>query len=184
MTKTKEELLDLAKTYEETILSNDLTRADVVMLLALIDARVKAKLNQSLPSAPVVASTIAPIETIETHTAITPTRKKEIVYDPIYDPAPPFAVETPPPQTQPTGAVMAQNGYACVCNACSKVVYMVNRDIPDNCKIPYFIESFTPMDATTPPLTRKADIMNVDGQISTDCPVCRASKTLYLTGKR
>jgi len=173
--KTVEELSDLAKTYEETILSNGLTKAEVVMLLALIDARVKSRLNS-------VAGVPAPVaKTTPTPPVV---KSKGISYDPMYDPAPPFHIDTPPPRETSTGAILAKEGHACVCNICTKVVYVVNKDIPDNCKIPEFINSFTPTVESFPPLTRTAEIMNVDGQISTDCPLCKGNKSLYLTGKK
>ncbi len=181
-----EEISDLARTYEETILSNKLTKAEAVMLLALIDARVKSKLFTTTPTvAPVAASTVKfPDDAVKPILPdVVPEKKKGISYDPLYDPAPPFDVEPLPPQTT-TGGIIAQKGHACVCNSCTRVVYMVNKDIPDNCKIPDFIASFTPIDESFPVITKKVEIMNVDGQISMDCPLCRGSKTLYLTGKK
>lgn len=182
----KEEILDLARTYEEALMGNNLTRAEMVMLLALIDARVKAKLQQ-LPSnptpAPVVVGKDSTGDVPENMKVRETTAKKSVAYDNMYDPPPPFDVDKPPPQGTGTGAILASKNSACMCNSCGKIIYMINRDIPDNCKVDYFIESFTPIEPA-PKMTKKIEIMNVDGQISTDCPLCKGGKTLYLTGKK
>src|SRR4030042_3175279 len=161
---TVEELAGLARTYEETILEHKLTRAEVVMLLALIDARVKEKLTSksTVAPAPVTASIDAPATTkkVAASIPVEPTRKKSIQYDPLYDPAPPFEVESPHPPVSSSG-ILVQRNQACVCNACGKISYIANRDVPNDCKVDFFIEQFTPF-GDAPVLTRKLEIMNVD----------------------
>lgn len=174
-----DELIKLTRDYEDVILAHQMTRAEVVMFLALLKERVMAKVNggetaPKPPSAPVTA-------VVEVEPPIS--TRKPIKYDPVFDPPPPMDVETPPPQNTPTGRILVTKNHACVCSACTKVAYIVNRDIPDNCKVDFFIASFTPMEGV-PPITRKNEIQNIDGQISTDCPLCGANKTLYLTGKK
>jgi hypothetical protein len=113
-----------------------------------------------------------------------PVKHKSIVYDPMYDPAPPMDVEPPPPREEINkNTVLAPRNFACVCNACNKVVYTCNREVKDGITVKEFIESYTPMPGYEA-LPRTAEIQNIEGTISTDCPDCKGSKTLYLTRKK
>lgn len=173
-----DELIQLTRDYEETILTHRMSKAEVVMFLALLKERVMAKVvgGVASPKHP------APVK-VEEEKVVNEPEKRSIKYDPVYDPAPQVNIETPPPLPVATDRILAQKNFACVCNACTKVAYIVNRDIKDGCKIDFFLESYTPMDGVKP-LTKSIEIQNIDGQISTDCPICGANKSLYLTGKK
>jgi hypothetical protein len=58
----------------------------------------------------------------------------------------------------------------------------VNRDIPDNAKAPYFLESFTPSEGVET-LPVPLNFVHDKEGIKIDCPFCHGDKSLYLTGK-
>jgi len=171
------DLSELAKTHEEALLAQNLTKSELIALLALIQARIYSKVYSNMgPSIVTVPLVSAP------KTESEPPKKstKSVKYDPVYDPQPPFEPDKPPERIVSV-KVLAQPNDACVCMACNKVSYTVNRLIRDGDKVDNFLASYTPM-PSVPKLTRKIEIMNVDGQISVDCPQCGANKSLYLTG--
>lgn len=173
------ELSELAKTHTEAIFAEELTLSEIIALLAIIEARIYSKVYGSMGSrekTPTAAPSSAPAA--KKDVPVKPA--KPIQYDPVYDPAPPFDVDKPPERVN-TGKVLAEPNHACLCAACNKVSYTVNRIIHDGDKVEDFLASYTPMPGI-PPLTRKIEIMNVDGQISINCPHCGANKSLYLTG--
>ena len=139
------EISALAKTHVEAILTHGLTKAEVVMLVAVITAR----LNQALVGN--AAPTLAPV--------------------------------TASPVVKPLGAKIADKGYACVCIACSKHIYTLNKDLYDNTMVKDFIESYTPMPGY-PAITRQMKISNIDNTITTNCPDCGGELSLYLTGRQ
>jgi hypothetical protein len=175
--KTVGELVKISGDVKDTLLAIGLTKAELIMVTAMLQARI----NTVVQGTPVVAPVTEDIPQIRGGEEPVKS-KKEIQYDPMYDPEPPMAIETPPARTTDGNKLLATKGHACVCNACTKVAYVVNRDIKDGMKVSEFIASFSPMDGVKP-LTNKIEIQNIDGQISTDCPVCGANKTLYLTGR-
>ncbi len=177
------DLNELAKTHADAIFLEELSKAEIVALLALIQARVMVKVYADIPQYE-IAAMVAPGKAPETKTRppkepVKPPNKP-IKYDPVYDPAPPFDVDKPPERVS-TGKVLAEPNHACVCVTCNKVGYTVNKLIKDGDRIDDFLTSYTPMPGIQP-LTRKIEIMNVDGQISIDCPICHANKSMYLTG--
>jgi len=148
------------------------------MFLALLDTRLKQRIVVS-------ASTEQEKPVKETSPATKPVipkkTKKGIVYDPVYDPPPPLSGDPlPPPEPTDPSRVLAAMNFACVCNSCNKVVYIVNQNIHDGCKVTDFVDSFTPTPGH-PKLELNIEIQNLNGKISTDCPACGAHKTLYLT---
>jgi len=177
---TIQEIDTLAKTYSDAIFTNELTKIELVMLLALIDARIKSAVfsagtGESRKSvSKKVVKRIVPVVR----------KKKGIKYDPMFDPAPPFSPDPlPPPEAVEPERILVSKNTACICSVCNKVIYIVKQDVYNNCKIPAFIDSFSPTDGNKP-IDRTAEIQNIDGQITTDCPSCGAFKTLYLTPKK
>jgi len=140
------ELSDLAKVHSDAIFLHNLTKAEVVMLLAVIVARV----NQAI-SGEVKVESVAP-------------------------PAPVIA-------TKPLGSVIANKGYPCVCVACAKHIYTVNKDVHENESVTDFISSYTPMPGY-PVMTKQLKISNVENNITTNCPDCGAELSLYLAGRQ
>ncbi len=143
---TSDEISALAKTHAEAIFTHNLTKAEVVMLLAVITARV----NQNLLG----------------NNTTNQVLKTE-------------------PTAKPLGAVIAPKGYPCVCVACSKKIYVVNKDVHENEKVGDFIDSYTPMPGY-PPITRQTKISNIENNITIDCPdkECSGELSLYLAGKQ
>lgn len=177
------DIAELAKTHEEAILASKLTRNELVALLGLLQARIMARVYGDVGPreiTPTTPSSKAPAP-ISDHLVEPVKPAKPVSYDPVYDPAPPFDIDKPPDRANASSRVLAQPNHACVCAACNKVSYTVNRLVKDGDKIDDFLKSFTPM-AGIKPLTRKIEVMNVDGQISIDCPMCHSNKSLYLTG--
>lgn len=174
------ELSGLAKVLEASLLSNKLTASEALMVVALLQARIisKAVLTTSVPETvvQVVDTTSKPV------TQQVP--KKAVKYDNLYDPPPPMSADKPPERAVEPQRILSKEGSPCICADCNKVVYMASRDIPNNCKVDYFIDSFTPLAKGAPPMSDRIEIQNIDGNISIDCPICGASKRLYLTGSR
>jgi hypothetical protein len=170
------ELSKMASDFSEAMFEEELSIAEMVSLLALINARVYMRIYANT-AAPEVIPTSVPVKAAPEAPKIKP---KSIKYDPVNDPAPPMNRESPPERSG-TGRILAHKNFACVCNACGKVQYIVNKDIPDNCSVETFRTSFTPLEGVVP-LPKTAEILNLDGKISTDCPGCNANKSLYLTG--
>ena len=98
--------------------------------------------------------------------------KRAVKYDPYYDPPPGMVGDAPPPRDVAKDTIIAKAGQACVCNQCNAVVYTINKDIRDNCKVADFIGSFTPFTSGVAALARTAEIQNIEGNISTDCVLC------------
>lgn len=138
------EISELAKTHVEAIFLHKLTKAEVVMLLAVIVARVEQALVGSVPPAVPVKAT---------------------------------------PVAKPLGAVIASKGSPCVCVACAKHIYTVNKDIHEHESVDSFISAFTPMPGY-PVMTKKIQISNVDNNITMSCPDCGGEFTLYLAGRQ
>jgi len=172
------ELSAIAKDITDTILSQELSKSEIVMLAALVQARV---ISVVLPtsSLPVVPTQKEPAIKEDNPTTQV---KKRIQYDE-YDPPPAVDIVEPPPRETSTGKELAPANKACVCSACQKVVYITNASIKDGCKIADFIKAFTPTEGM-PFITRKSEIQNIDGNISMDCPSCKTSKSLYLIGRK
>jgi len=170
---TLEEIYDMAKTYEKSMLAHNMTKMELVCLLGLINKRMDSRLlDPTTPPTPEIKTSVE---------KPTPQPHKGIKYDGLYDPPPPMDIDKPPERTS-TSRIIAKANQVCVCNACRAHVYTVNRDIPETSKIPEFIASFTPMPGEKP-IDKTTEIMNEDGSISMDCPHCHSSKTLFLTGK-
>lgn len=177
------ELSELARTHTEAILSNQLSKIEVIALLSLIEARIMSKVYSDVPKMEIISREPAGKgqEVKSDHPIEERKPSKPVAYDPIYDPKPPFSPD-PVPERPVSTRVLAEPGHACVCAACAKISYMVNKVIKDGDKVDDFLASYTPVD-DMPKLTRKIEIMNVEGQISTDCPRCHSNKSLYLTGR-
>lgn len=186
---TSIELNQIAKTLEDAVLEQGLSKAEIVMVAALLQARLMKALDRYVPDDTVVPGAKETPDAVmdiarETDLEVK-VKSKSIKYDPVYDPPPPMSGDSlPPPVEVNPGKVLAKQGQACLCSACNSVVYTVSRDIKDGCKVDEFLDSFVPFQAGIPKLTRKIEIQNVDGNISTDCPSCKAHKMLYLVGKR
>lgn len=174
------EISKLAGDYEGAILQLNLTKNELVALLAMLQARIMARVYGDIPRAEIIPHSNVPVG-LASEKPIPKVPNKPIKYDPVYDPPPPMEGDRPPERT-PSSRVLAQPNDACVCAACNKVAYTVNRIVKDGDKIPDFLASYTPMPGV-PKLNRSIEIMNVDGQISCDCPLCGANKSLYLTGR-
>jgi len=176
------ELNKIASTYEESMLTQGLSHAELVMLLALVEARVRKAMLEGHEMPPHI---IVQEEKPVVEKAVIPPRKKGVTYDPVYDPPPPMSADPlPPAATAPSGKVIAKQGQACLCDSCTRLVYTVNKNVPDNCKVDNFIDSFTPYTKDIEPIGFKTEIRNIDGNISIDCPACGAAKSLYLVGKK
>jgi hypothetical protein len=171
---TLNELAVMAKTYEEAILYQKLTRMEVVCLMAMINKRIDSKLfSQEKP--------VMKEPPIQDTGSVPPQVHKAVPYDGVYDAPPPVEPEVLPPPV-PSNKILARANQACICSACSAHVYTVNKDITEGCKIPDFIGSFTPMQGEKP-VDKSFRIQNIDGNITTDCPRCKSSNTLYLCGR-
>lgn len=140
------EISELAKTHTAAIFALGLTKAEVVMLMACVQARVLEKLIEVGPAIP-----LAPV-------------KADVV-------------------AKPLGGKIADKGYPCVCVACAKHIYTLNRDLYDNTTIKEFIEAYTPMPGY-PKITKQVKISNIDGNITMNCPDCNGEFTLYLAGRK
>jgi hypothetical protein len=189
------ELNEIAKTYVDTLLAQNLTKAELVMVVALIQARVMSIVNvtTSVTTLSNTGSTItegmAPkpdIGVIEGIASLPePPIRKSVPYDPETDPAPDIDIVEPPPREDTKGKVLAQSNKVCICSKCNRIMYVTNRTIIDGMLVKDFIEAFTPSEGI-PVITRKTEIQNIDGNISMDCPDkdCHGNKTLYLIGKK
>jgi hypothetical protein len=185
---TSKDINEIAKTYVDTILAQDLTRAEAIMVVALIQARVvSAVAPTSLPLAPahdgiekMIEKEVPAIVMRQVPVAST---KRSIQYDAEHDPAPDIDVVEPPPRADLKGKQLAPTNKACICSKCESIIYVTNQPIIDGMSIGSFINAFTPGDGI-PEMTRKSTIKNVDGNISTDCPACGGVKTVYLVGKK
>lgn len=172
-----QEVTQLATDICEVIYQEELSVAEVVCLLALVQARIMSRIYASDVPKPAPATPPAPVKATP---KVMP--KKAVKYDPMYDPPPPMDSDPlPPPVT--SNRIIAQKNQACICDHCRKVIYVVNKDIPDSCKIPDFVASFTPSEGIDP-LPKTTEVLNIDGKISCDCPACGGVKSLYLTGVR
>lgn len=170
-----EEITGLADGFVDAILAAKVTRAECIMLLAVIQAKLYQKiLPQEQEVIQVKLVEPKPLE------VDVPKRKKEVQYD-MFDPPPPFEPEPVPPRTT-TAKLLAPKNFACFCESCSKVVYTTNRDIFSTDGLEQFRKSFTPMSGA-PELAKTTRISNLDGNITTDCTLCGAPNRLYLTGK-
>lgn len=173
-----QDISGLSAGYVSLIRNLELTRAEEVMLIAMIQARL---------ATPIVAkearevSTQVPIISTEKPIPSTPTQHKSIKYDPMYDPPPPMTSDTPPPRATTPGRILTKKSTACICSACRKVVYTTNTDVVDGMRVVDFIAAFTPTEGMKP-LDRTTEIENFEGNIGIDCPNCGAFKKLYLTG--
>lgn len=174
-----EEIVGLTKTLYDTLLAAGLTKSELAMSVGLLNARV----NTLLTSATQVNND-KPEPVKETPKVIPPpVVNKSIHYD-AYDPAPPMTPDPLPPpiEVNPT-RILAKTGQPCVCSNCAKVIYSVNRDIYEGCKVGDFVESFTAMPGC-PKFDRSFKISNVNGVITTACPACGGDFSLYLTERR
>lgn len=176
------EIVRTAKTFADAITSQGLTKGEIVMCLAIVDTMVKERigLQGQLPKAPSKPAKKA--KKVTKKTPPKPNKKPGIKYDPLYDPPPPMSGDPLPPPDIPTGKVIGRKDSACICDGCHKVIYTIKQDIPDNCPVPQFIDSFKPF-GDAPAITDKLEIQNIDGNISVDCPSCGGIKSLYLIGK-
>ena len=183
------ELNRLAVEYVSSILTHDLSKAELIMLVATIQARIMGIVTTPTISTPPtthttkVAAPIVEEEELPPPTTPTPLPRitKAIKYDPMYDPPPPMVGEALPARNDSIGRVLAAKGTACLCAACRKVVYITNTDVVDGMKVKDFIAAYTPTDGM-PSISKTAEIENFDGNIATDCPACQAHKKLFLTG--
>ena len=181
---TSQEINDLARTYEEAILSQKMTKAEIVMLVGLLQARLMKALDAYVVPEEVEDTEPTPSKTLaKATTTVSTPPKRAIKYDTLYDPPPPFSSDPLPPPPEPTGKVIARKNQVCTCVNCNRIAYIVNKDIADNCKVKDFVASFTAADEVEE-LTPKIEIMNMDGNISVDCPRCQGNKTVYLVGKK
>lgn len=145
------EISDLAKAHVDAIFNHNLTKAEVIMLAAVIQARI--------------LETLLIVEHV-TNAQIQPNKETIVV-------------------PKPLGAKIADKGYPCVCIACSKHIYTLNKDLYDNTMVKDFIESYTPMPGY-PPISRKSKISNINNNITMDCPnpECHGELSLYLAGRQ
>lgn len=179
------ELSRIAVNYVTSIMTHDLTKAELIMLVATIEARIMAIIQA--PSVAPKIETEPAIEELDEdreepiQDAPAPKIAKSVKYDSMYDPPPPMTGEAPPPRNDSTGRVLANKGTACLCSACRKVVYITNTDVVDGMKVKDFIAAYTPTDGM-PAISKTAEIENFDGNIATDCPACKSAKKLFLTG--
>lgn len=175
------ELSKLSKKYSDELAELGLTKAETIMLGALIQARLHQLPFKQVGSVQAVEEISRKVEKVTPLATEKPTKASDVPYDPMYDPPPPDVGDEPPPRDGAVGKILAPANKACVCNVCNKVVYITNRPVKDGCKVAEFIESFTPTEGM-PKMSRKVEIMNIDGAISMDCPSCNGKKTLYLVG--
>lgn len=167
-----QEISDLAKTHEEALLAHRMTRNELVSVLALLTARIYSKIYTDTPPSGQVHPVIeAVLDTIKPPS-------KPVKYDPVYDPVPPLGVDKVPERPK-SNNIIAQPNDACVCTACAKHIYTVNRLVKEGDKVDDFLKSYTPMSGVKP-LVHGIRISNTDNQISTDCPVCGSSMSLQL----
>lgn len=188
------DLNEIAKVHVDTILAQELTRAEAIMVVALIQARIVSAVSGVAPTTlPLVKDSfitegMAPKPKIGVIAGTAPMpesipMRKSVPYDPETDPAPDIQIVEPPPREDLKGKQLAPNNKACICSKCEVIAYVTNRPIIDGMKIGDFIEAFTPGEGLQP-LSRKTTIKNIDGNISVDCPNCKGEKTVYLVGKK
>ena len=176
------ELNVLAQLLEEVIFERkDLTAAEVICLLSLLDSRVKRSIDSNLRGLSTAKTPVDEEDKESTNEQPKPehARNKSIPYD-AYDPPPPSDADPLPPRVEGANLVLAKANQACLCTACNSICYMTTKEIRDNCSVSDFVGSFKPM-GNFPVLTKKIEIQNVDGTIAIDCPACGASKSLQLT---
>ena len=176
------ELTNIARTFSDAIITQGITKAELVMLNALIQQMTMGKI-ETTPEA--VLETKA--ETPKPPPSPVIKQDKSIEYDdnpdsPTYDPTPAIEVDKVPPRAVATGKIIATEGEACICKKCGKIVYTVIKDIPDNCQAAEFFESFAPY-GKAPAMPDNIQISNSEGSISMDCPMCKdRKKSLFLVG--
>lgn len=160
---------DLAQKFYDEISRQGLKRSEAVGVVS----ELLTKLIQGSTTGP-VTPTAPPTPP--------PLRSPSVPYDPLYDPAPPFEPERPPPRDEGIGdKILAPQNTACICAACKKVVYVTNTAIRDKMKVSEFIAAYSPTPGM-PNIPKTTEIQNIDGNITMDCPACAALKQLYLTG--
>lgn len=175
---TVEELSQLARTYEEAILSNKLTKAEAVMLVALIETRISFKLSTQATRVEPKLDKIEILEKIPD-----PLKSTGIHYDPIFDPPPPIDPEVLPPRADTSHELLLTKNHACICSACNKVAYIVKADVRNGDKVDKFIDALVPQDGV-PAFHRTTEMDNANNQLVIDCPMCKAQKSLYLKGRK
>lgn len=176
---TVEDLSKLAKTYEEAILSNELTKSEVVMLVALIDTRVKSKLTAQIPNK--AEPKLEKVEVLDKTPA--PLKSTGVSYDPMFDPEPPMKPEVPPPIPDPSGELLLQKNFVCTCYACNRAAYIINDDVHNGEPVEKFINALVPTNGVTQ-FDKKTQIDSSNDQLKVDCPLCKGRKTLYLKGRK
>ena len=187
---------DIARAYEESLLGQKMTKAELIMLLALINARISIKIygpseqhEPSIKTRP--RKTVTLVKTAKKPAApVRPAKpakpiKKSVAYDPLYDPAPPMSGDPVPPRPEITlGKIIIAKNTAAICDSCRKVIYISNRDITEGMSYDDFAVGFTPTDPGIEPIGDNIEIQNIDGNISVDCPSCKGVKCLYLVGRK
>lgn len=107
---------------------------------------------------------------------------------PVEEDGTPKRAKATPPSTKKTDPlrpqkIIASPGETCTCSICGKHVYTIGNVVyEDGMKISEFLKSFTPV-AGAPELTKDIEIQNVNGNIRTDCPLCRGQLSLNLIGR-
>jgi len=184
------ELNNIAMAYEESLLAQNLTKAELIMLLALVKARISIRIATAPTETPVRKPSISerPHKTVAKKTpvkTVKPPTKKSVAYDPQFDPPPPMTGDPVPPRNEPSkGKVIIPKNTAAICDACRKVVYITNKDVTEGMAYDDFAAAFTPTDPGIELIGESIDLQNIDGNISVDCPACNAPKALYLIGRR
>jgi len=83
----------------------------------------------------------------------------------------------------PPGKLRSAKGDGCYCSTCKRDVYRLRNNLYDNMKTQDFQKSFEPLGHLID-LPRIIDIYtDGEGNIATDCPVCKGDKTLWLIGR-
>lgn len=175
------ELNEIAKVHVDTILAQELTRAEAIMVVGLIQARIISAVSLPSPTTLPLVKDPDDVEKVIEHVGAP--MRKSVPYDPETDPRPEMEIVEPPPREDLKGKVLAPSNKVCICSKCEVIVYVTNRQIVDGMKIGDFIEAFTPGEGLSA-LSRKSTIKNIDGNISVDCPNCKGEKTVYLVGKK
>ena len=179
------ELSNIARTFADAIITQGITKAELVMLNALIQQMTMGKI-ETTPEAVLEVASEALKPKLPPVPKLKPTGKS-IEYDnnpnsPTYDPTPAIEIEKVPPRATPTGKAIATEGEACICKHCGKIVYTVIKDIPDNCQASEFFKSFAPY-GKAPVMPDNIQIANSEGSISMNCPMCKdIKKSLFLVG--
>lgn len=92
-------------------------------------------------------------------------------------------VITPRAVPVPDAAVIGKPGDTCTCDDCGQHVFTITKPVYDKgMSTKDFYDAFNPVGGA-PRLQGMLDIENIDGNVRTDCPVCKGEMSLNLIGK-